>query len=94
MLLMVEKGIGGGIWNAVHKYAKASDKYMKEYDPSTESSYLLFWKVNILYRWEMSQKLDVDGFMWKKKKSKLTQEFLRSYNDDSDKAYFLEVDVS
>ena len=42
----------------------------------------------------MSQKLDVDGFMWKKKKSKLTQEFLQSYNDDSDKAYFLEVDVS
>ena len=34
MLLMVEKGIWGGICHAIHRYAKANDKYMKNYDKS------------------------------------------------------------
>ena len=32
MLLMIEKGIREGIFNAVHRYAKANNKYMKVYD--------------------------------------------------------------
>ena len=32
MLLMVEKVIRGGICHAIHRYAKANDKYMKNYD--------------------------------------------------------------
>ena len=32
MLLMVEKGIRGGICHVIHPYAKANDKYMKDYD--------------------------------------------------------------
>ena len=31
MLLMVEKGIRGGICHAIYRYAKASNKYMKNY---------------------------------------------------------------
>ena len=34
MLLMVEKGIRGGICHAIYRYAKANNKYLKE------SSYL------------------------------------------------------
>ena len=40
MLLMVEKGIRGGIHHAVHQYGKANNKYMKDYDKNKESSYL------------------------------------------------------
>ena len=32
MLLMVEKGIRGGVCHAIHQYAKAYNKYMKDYD--------------------------------------------------------------
>ena len=31
MLLMVEEGIRGGMCHAIHRYAKASNKYMKNY---------------------------------------------------------------
>ena len=32
MLLMVEKGIRGGICHTICRYAKANNKYLKEYD--------------------------------------------------------------
>ena len=32
MLLMVKKGIRGAICHAIHRYAKANNKYMKDYD--------------------------------------------------------------
>ena len=40
MLLIVEKGIRGGICHSIHRYAKANNKYMKNYDKDMESSYL------------------------------------------------------
>ena len=43
MLLMVEKGIREGICHAIHLYAKANNKYMKDYDENRESSYLKYW---------------------------------------------------
>ena len=57
MLLMVEKGIRGGIYHAIHQYAKANNKYMKNYDKNKQSAYLKYWDVNSLYGWAMSQKL-------------------------------------
>ena len=41
----------------------------------------------------MSQKLPVDGFEWVEKLSKFNEKFIKSYNENSDKGYFLEVDV-
>ena len=32
MLLMIEKGIRGGICHFIYQSAKANDKYMKDYD--------------------------------------------------------------
>ena len=40
MLSLVEKGIRGGICHAIHWYAKANNKYVKEYDDNKELSYL------------------------------------------------------
>ena len=54
---MTENGIGGGICHAMHRYAKASNKYMKNYDKNKESSYIQFLDANNLYGWAMFQKL-------------------------------------
>ena len=39
MLSMIEKGVRGGICHAIHRYAKANNKYMKNYDKNKDSSY-------------------------------------------------------
>ena len=49
MLLMIEKGIRGGICHVIHQYTKANKKYMKDYDKNKESSYLKYRDVNYLY---------------------------------------------
>ena len=53
MLLMVEKGVRGGICNTIHQYPKANNKYMKDYDQNKDSSYLKYWVLNNLYGWAM-----------------------------------------
>ena len=64
MLLMVEEGIRGGICHSVHRYAKANNKYMKNYNNNEESSYIQYLDANNLYGWAMSKKLPVNGFKW------------------------------
>ena len=93
ILLMVEKGIRGEICNKIHRYAKANNKYMKDYDKNKESSYLNYWDVNNLYGWAMSQKLPVNNFEWIKDTSQFNEDFIKNYNEESDEGYFLEVDV-
>ena len=90
---MVEKGIRGGICHSIYRYAKANNKYMKDYDKNKESSYLQYWDVNNLYGWAMSQKLPVNNFEWIKDTSQFNEDFIKNYNEESDEGYFLEVDV-
>ena len=65
---------------------------MKDYDPSAELSYLMYW-VNNPYGWVMSQKLPVGGFRWRNDKFNFYEDFIQSYGENSDKGSILEVDV-
>ena len=49
MLLMVEKGIRGGMFYDIYRYAKANNKYMKDYNSSKKSSYLMYCDFNNLW---------------------------------------------
>ena len=62
MLLMVEKGIRGGMCHVIHRYVKANNKYMKSYDKNKEPLYIQYLDANNLYGWTMSQKLPINEF--------------------------------
>ena len=92
MLLMVDEGIRGGICHSIHRYAKANNKYMKNYNNNEESSYIQYLDDNNLYGWATSQKLPVNGFKWLDS-DKINEEFIKNYNEDNNKGYILEVNV-
>ena len=49
MLMMFERGIRGGITHISKRYAEANNKYMKNYNPEKESSYIQYLDANNLY---------------------------------------------
>ena len=77
MLLMVEKGIKGGIFHAMHRYAKANNKYMKDYNKVEEESFLEYLYANNFYGWAMSEPLPVDCFDRIKDLSKRDEDFIK-----------------
>ena len=90
---MVEEGISGGICHSIHRYAKANNKYMKNYDESKESSCIQYLDANNLYGRAMSQKVPVNDFKWIEDTSKINEELIKNYDENNDKGYILEVDV-
>jgi len=63
--LFIEKGLREGISYIAHRYAKANNKYMRDYKPQEQSSYLMYLDANNLYGWAMSQPLSYRDFKWK-----------------------------
>ena len=59
---MVGKGIRSRMCPAIHIYAKANNKYVKNCDKYRESIFLIYLDANNLYGCAMSQKFRVNGF--------------------------------
>ena len=49
MLLTFEDGTRGGMCNAIHRYAKTNNKYMKNYNKNVESLFIEYLEANNLY---------------------------------------------
>ncbi|CAH3027956.1 unnamed protein product [Porites evermanni] len=98
MLMMFEKGIRGGISHISKRYAEANNKYMKNYNPGKETSYIQYLDANNLYGWAMSQQLPTQGFSWMKNITKekvmdILDKANHSMSNRGRKGYIFEVDL-
>ena len=94
MLLLFEKGIRGDMCNAVCKYSKANNKYMKTYDNTKESTFLMYVDANNLYGWAMCEKLPINGFKWETDLSIFTSDFIKNYDSHSDMGYIFYLNIN
>ena len=67
---------------------------MENYNKNKESSYIQYLDANPVYGWAMSQKLPVNNLKWLEDTSKIDEEFIKNYNENSSKGYILEVDIN
>lgn len=99
-LLFVEKCLRGGLSQCSGRYSKANNKYMKldEYDEQKPSTYLLYFDVNNLYGWAMSQPLPISNYHWVEDidltNTKEVEKMILNTPDNSDYGYMLEVDLT
>ena len=77
--------------NAIHRYAKANNKYMKNYNKNVESLFIEYLDENNLYGWAMSKKLPVGEFEWINPED-YKEDIIKKYEND-DYGAILKVDV-
>lgn len=87
-ILFIEKGIRGGICHCANRYTKVNNKYIKEYDPSKRSSYLMYFDINSLYPWAMCENLPLSEFEWCNENINVLD-----IDNNSETGYILEVDI-
>ncbi|XP_066596570.1 uncharacterized protein [Prorops nasuta] len=91
MLTFIERGIRGGLSQCSNRYAKANNKFLSNYNSSESSRYLMYFDVNNLYGWAMSQALPFGQFEWVENCENFN---VNDYADDSDTGYIIEVNLS
>ena len=64
MYLFIEKDKRGGISYIYNRFSKASNKYLKSYDPKQESKHIIYLHANNLYGYTMSKFFPTCGFKW------------------------------
>ncbi|XP_065679086.1 uncharacterized protein LOC136093770 [Hydra vulgaris] len=84
MILMIKKGIRGGISIVSNRLGTANNKYIENYDKNKESTYIQYLDANNLYGWAMSKPLPTHGFEW------MSEEDLKNWKSTS---CILEVDL-
>lgn len=91
-IILSKKALEGVYVQGSLRYAKANNKYLEDYIPPSESTFLGYWDANNLYGWAMSQSLPYGSFKWLTD-SEIWNLDITCANDDSPTGHFLEVDV-
>ena len=77
----------------MQRYAKANNKYMKDYDRKKKSSYIQYLDANNLYGKDMTEKLPVRRFRWMDDISKIDEDFVKDSDKNNNEGYILDVDI-
>ena len=90
---MLEKGIKGGICQAIVRLIRANNKYLKDYDKSMPSSFLKYLDANNLYGWAMCKKLHFKDFNFVDP-TYYDEDLMKNHSEEeNDNGAILEVDV-
>jgi len=88
--LFIEEGLRGGKSIIAHRKGEVNDKYLKQYDESKQSKYIMSLDANNLYGWAMSPSLPYSGL-------ELVDDIkdfdIKNVKDDSDVGHILEVNI-
>ena len=85
-----ERQIRGGVSTAFHRFSKANNKFMPDFDPSLPSKFIVYLDANSLYPTAMMQPLPVGGFEW------FSEKMLKNWEkivDEEGLGCVLEVDL-
>ena len=88
--LFIEKGLKGRISYICKKFSKSNNKYMKNYDPTKQSKFIMYLDKNNLYDWGINQYLPYSEFKWLKNIDNFD---VNSISENSSIGYILEVDL-
>ena len=92
MLELIENNMRGGISMISTRYAKANNKYMKDYNPKDPSSYIMYLDANNLSGWAMSQPLPVGNYEWEKAED-FNEDCIRNLKHDVNKGFIFDCDL-
>ncbi|XP_065223826.1 uncharacterized protein LOC135847991 [Planococcus citri] len=90
MVHFIKKGIRGGLSQCSKRKAIANNTFMRNFDPSKPSHYLVYLDCNNLYGHSLSSYLGHSEFEWVEKVRNFN---VFEVNDDSETGYILEVDL-
>ena len=74
------------------RHSKANNKYMKDYDSSKDSKYMLYLDATNLHGWSMIQYLPTPNYKWENP-DKFNRIAIMTLDDCDNKGYIFEVDV-
>ena len=92
MYLFFEMGCRGGISTITHRFSKANNKYLSNYNPFKPTKYIQYLDKNSLYPEAMLEPLPFANFKWVYS-SKFTEEYINKLNIYDFTGYILEVDL-
>lgn len=102
MFNFISKGVRGGLTNSVTKYAEANNRFMENFDPAKEISYIHYFDYVNLYGYCLMLPLPVGDFRWltDEEIARVNEMLLEGISDyknffklPQDKSIILEVDL-
>lgn len=96
-LMFAERALRGGISQCSNRHCEANNKYMgADYDSEKAQNYIMYFDINNLYGWAMTQALPISNFSWvddDHSNIELIQQKILNTADDAEHGFMLEVDL-